>query len=155
MRGRVWCCAICFFAAATMFSMLKPNFFNKCLRGADAPNVSIQTLCPSQPVYLLQPKSDACSTDTRAFTFRGRTDSRQLLSWSSNNSQDGILTTRTRTPSLLNFSYACRQSATSLPVPMRMTSGSAPGHRPERRLRVSDPRLLRTSFGRSWARLGD
>src|SRR4029077_6360526 len=76
VRGRVWCCAICFFAAATMFSMLKPNFFNKCLRGADAPNVSIQKLCPSQPVYLLQPKSAPCSPDTRAFTFRGRTDSR-------------------------------------------------------------------------------
>src|SRR5205807_2955147 len=31
------CRAIWFFAAATTFSALKPNFFISCLRGADAP----------------------------------------------------------------------------------------------------------------------
>jgi hypothetical protein len=41
---RILHCASCFFAAVTMFSALKPNFFNSCLRGADAPNVSMQTL---------------------------------------------------------------------------------------------------------------
>src|SRR4051812_28119610 len=70
------CCAIWLFAAATIFSALKPNFFNNCLRGAEAPKVSMQRLYPSEPVYLLQPKSDATSTDTRAFTFGGSTDSR-------------------------------------------------------------------------------
>jgi hypothetical protein len=40
----VLCCAICFLATATISSVVKPNFFSKCLRGADAPNVSIQIL---------------------------------------------------------------------------------------------------------------
>ena len=38
------CSAIWLFAAATMLSASKPNFFNSCLRGADAPNVSMQML---------------------------------------------------------------------------------------------------------------
>src|SRR5215472_17168344 len=33
-----WCFAIWLLAAATIFSVLKPNFFNSCFRGADAPN---------------------------------------------------------------------------------------------------------------------
>src|SRR5208282_167903 len=70
------CCAIWLLAAATTCSALMPNFFNNCLRGAEAPKESIQMWWPSEPVYLLQPKSDACSTDTRAFTLGGRTDSR-------------------------------------------------------------------------------
>src|SRR5215470_8574735 len=40
--------AIWVFAAATILSALKPNFFNSCFRGAEAPNDSIQTLCPSE-----------------------------------------------------------------------------------------------------------
>src|SRR5262252_3366731 len=67
------CRAIWLLAAATTCSAVMSNFFSNCLSGADAPNVSMQMLCPSEPVYLLQPKSEACSTDTRAFTLGGRT----------------------------------------------------------------------------------
>src|SRR5260370_18493892 len=74
--GVLRCRAIWLFAAATTFAGLKPNFFNSCLRGADAPKVLIPMLCPLLPVYFLQPKSDACSSHTLAFICEGRTDSR-------------------------------------------------------------------------------
>src|SRR6516165_861591 len=70
------CFAIWLLAAVTMCSALNPNFFWSCFKGAEAPKLSIPMLCPSEPVYLLHPKSEACSTETRARTFGGKTYSR-------------------------------------------------------------------------------
>lgn len=67
------CLVICSFAAATIASALNPNLFINRFNGAEAPKVSIQTLWPSEPVYLHQPKSDAISTETRALTCGGNT----------------------------------------------------------------------------------
>ncbi len=65
------CRLIWLLAAATTASTVKPNFLSSCLSGADAPKVSMQTLCPSVPVYLLQPKSEACfDRDARLYVRR-------------------------------------------------------------------------------------
>ena len=91
--------------------------------GADAPNDRIPMLCPVSPTYFAQPNVEACSTDTRAVTAGGSTLSRYSCGWSSNNSHDGMLTTRALIPSALSCSYASRHSATSLPVASSSTSG--------------------------------
>ena len=51
-----------------------------------------------------QPNVEACSTETRAVTSGGSTRSRYACGWSSNNSHDGMLTTRALMPSALSCS---------------------------------------------------
>ena len=63
------------------------------------------------------------STDTRAFTAAGSTDSRYSASWASNHSRHGMDTTRAATPCALSCSRASTARETSEPVPMRITSG--------------------------------
>jgi hypothetical protein len=59
--------AIWLFAAATTFSAVKPNFFNSCLSDAEgAKDFEYKWFCPSEPVYLHHPKSDASPTEMRA-----------------------------------------------------------------------------------------
>src|SRR5580700_652449 len=65
-----------FFATATTWSGSKPKCFCNSLRGAEAPNVFMQTSCPPRPTYRSQPKLEACSSATRAVTCGGNT-----LSW--------------------------------------------------------------------------
>src|SRR5262249_13879217 len=84
----------CSLAAATPYLGVKPNFLIRSLRGADAPKERMPMLCPVAPTYLAQPKVEACSTETRAFTSGGNTRSRYSRGWSSNSSHDGMLTTR-------------------------------------------------------------
>ena len=57
------------------------------------------------------------------FTFGGMTESRYSFGCFSNSSQQGMLTTRTFTPSDLSCSYALTHNCTSLPLLIRMTSG--------------------------------
>ena len=64
------------FAAATTCSGLNPNFFWSSLSGAEAPNVFMPMMRPSNPVYRSHPKVEACSTATRALTLGGSTLSR-------------------------------------------------------------------------------
>ena len=84
-------------------------------------------LCPVAPTYLAQPNVEACSTETRAVTCGGSTRSRYSCGWSSNNSHDGMLTTRALIPSALSRSCASRHSATSLPLASSRTSGLPSG----------------------------
>src|SRR5215471_5236352 len=85
---------------------------------------------PFGPTYMCQPSVEATSTDTRAVTLEGSTSSRYpgfLSMYCSNSAHDGMLTTRDRTPWATSFSWACTHSDTSLPVAIRITSGSPPG----------------------------
>src|ERR1700736_4617268 len=66
-------CAIASRAASTTFSVVKPNFFNRSLIGAEAPKRRIPIIFPVGPTYCDQPSVAAASTDTRAFTVGGRT----------------------------------------------------------------------------------
>src|SRR5262249_21324503 len=66
----------CSLAAFTTESTVKPNFFNKSFSGTDAPKERMPMLCPVAPTYFAQPKTEACSTETRAVTFEGKTRSR-------------------------------------------------------------------------------
>src|SRR5712691_9942297 len=113
-------------AAWTTCSTVKPNFFCSSLSGADAPKVSIPILAPVGPTYRSQPKVPACSTETRAVTSGGRTLSRYDWLCCSNNSHDGMLTTRARMPSALSRSNASTQSDTSLPLESSIRSGFSP-----------------------------
>ena len=62
------------------------------------------------------------STDTRARMVGGSTSRRYDSSWASNHSTHGMDTTRADTPSAASCSRASSAIATSLPVPIRMTS---------------------------------
>src|ERR1700731_4288799 len=66
----------CSLAAATTPSGSKPNFLCSSLSGAEAPKVFIPITWPDVPTYRSQPKVEACSTATRAFTLGGSTLSR-------------------------------------------------------------------------------
>jgi hypothetical protein len=63
------------------------------------------------------------STDTRALTADGSTDSRYASSCSANHSRLGADTTRVAIPAASRVSRASTASCTSEPVPIRMTSG--------------------------------
>src|SRR4029434_3158935 len=71
----------CSLAASTMRSGMKPNFVCNSFNGAEAPNVFMPIMRPVLPTYRSQPNSDACSTDTRAFSAAGSTSSRYF--WNS------------------------------------------------------------------------
>src|SRR5207302_6386604 len=114
-------------AAATIRSGVNPNFVWSAFSGAEAPNVLMPITSPSGPTYAAQPNVEACSTATRAMIAGGRTLSRYGSGCRSKSSHDGMLTTRARTPSAVSSSYAATHSDTSLPVAMRMTSGSPRG----------------------------
>src|SRR4051812_29718049 len=145
--------AICSFAAVTTPSRVKPNFFDRSLRGAEAPKVFMPIVLPVLPTYLCQPKVPAASTLTRAVTCGGRTLLRYASSCSSNSSQLGIETTRDFTPSARSFSCACTHKPTSVPVPMRMTSGVVP-QQPTTYAPFATPAaelyLVRSRVGISW-----
>src|SRR6478609_238621 len=113
-------------AASTTWFTVNPNFFCSSLSGADAPNLIMPIRVPVGPTYRSQPKVLACSTETRAVTSGGRTASRYSWACCSNSSHDGMLTTRARIPSVVSRSNASTQSDTSLPVPIKMTSGRPP-----------------------------
>ena len=115
----VWCLWRQLRATLTTFSGVNPNLVCSSLSGADAPKVFIPMVSPSEPVYLAQPKVDACSTATRAVTDGGKTLSLYFWSCCSNSSQHGMLTTRVLSPSAVSRSHACRQSATSLTEAIR------------------------------------
>src|SRR5581483_6959403 len=84
----------CASAAWTIASRVKPKRVRRSLSGADAPKVCMPMRAPSVPVQRSHPKVDACSTETRARTAGGRTDSRYSRLCRSNSSHDGRLTTR-------------------------------------------------------------
>src|SRR5215471_5374631 len=111
----------CCLAAPTTASGSNPNFLCSSLRGAEAPKVFMPMTRPELPTYRSQPRMDACSTATRAFTFGGRTLSRYSCDCCSKISHDGIDTTRERMPSESNFSWALTASETSLPDAMMIT----------------------------------
>jgi hypothetical protein len=114
---------ICSLAADTTASTVNPNFFCSSFRGADAPKVLMPMRSPSRPTYRSQPNRDAFSTETRALMSEGRTDSRYASSCCSNNSQDGMLTTRASMPCCFRAACASTQSETSLPVAISNTFG--------------------------------
>src|SRR5262249_20676933 len=91
-------------AAATTASGVNPNFFCSSLRGAEAPKVFMPMISPVLPTNWRQPKTDACSTATRAVTPDGDTESLYCWLCFSNSSHDGMLTTRAFTPSLVSCS---------------------------------------------------
>ena len=64
------------------------------------------------------------STDTRARTDGGSTESRYAWSWAANQSMHGIDTTRVGTPSPSRTSRASTAICSSEPVPMSTTCGS-------------------------------
>src|SRR5262249_7827305 len=64
------------FAASTTRSTVKPNSRWRSLSGAEAPKDRMPMLWPFAPTYFAQPKTDACSTETRAVTPGGKTASR-------------------------------------------------------------------------------
>src|SRR5690606_10818043 len=78
---------------------------------------------PRSPTMPRQLSTEPASTDTRAVTDFGSTDSRYASSCSANHSSDGADTTRALTPSAARVSRAATASWTSDPVAMRMTSG--------------------------------
>ena len=114
-------------AAATTWSTVKPKCSATTLIGADMPKrVHAQHDARGSGI--------AMPAERRAFLHGharrhagGRTLSRYASSCSSNSSQDGMLTTRTAIPSAASSSRAPRQSDTSLPLPIRITSGLPPG----------------------------
>src|ERR1700693_1454665 len=101
-------------AAATTWSLVNPNCCCSTFSGADAPKVFIPRIAPVNPVYFVQPQVEACSTATRAVTEGGSTVSRYSWLCCSNNSQEGMLTTRAPMPSDLSCSNAATQRETSL-----------------------------------------
>jgi hypothetical protein len=117
------CHAIWPLAAATTFSTLKPNFFNSCFIGADAPKLSIQMLRPSQPVYLLQP--NGCDLDGTALSAAHQFPVRLILVVEQFPGR--LLTTW---PAPLTFQFRSPRTKTSLPVLIRMTDfrGRPPAH---------------------------
>src|SRR5262249_49504790 len=56
------------FAASTTRSAVKPNSRWRSLSGAEAPKDRMPILWPFAPTYFAQPKTDACSTETRVMT---------------------------------------------------------------------------------------
>src|SRR5260370_6190500 len=63
-------------------------FFN------DTATTEIYTLSLHDALPISHPNVEACSTETRAVTDDGSTRSRYSCGWSSNNSHDGMLTSR-------------------------------------------------------------
>src|SRR5262245_48267142 len=63
-------------AASATRSTVKPNSTSRSLSGADAPNDRMPMLAPCSPTYLVQPKVEACSTETRFLIQGGSTWSR-------------------------------------------------------------------------------
>src|SRR5215472_17257643 len=117
-------------AAATTVSVLNPNFFNSSFNGAEAPKVCIPIILPFGPTYRSQPTVAAITTETRALTLDGSTDSLYPASCSSNSSQHGMLTTLALIPSAFSSSYAPTAHCNSDPLAMRMTSGLPPSASP-------------------------
>ena len=111
------------FAFLTTLSTVKPKNFIKSGAGADSPNVVIPTTLPSSVTYLCHPNGDPASTATRLRILRGRTFSLYAASCFSNNSHDGILTTRDAIPCSFNFACASITRETSDPVAIKMTAG--------------------------------
>src|SRR5262249_46405021 len=91
-------------AAATTRSGVKPNFVWSAFSGAEARNGRMPITATSGPTYAAEPNVDACSTATRAVIAGGRTLSRYTSGCRSKSSHDGMLTTRTRTPSAVSCS---------------------------------------------------
>src|SRR5262249_11873559 len=91
-------------AAAPTASGGEPHSFCASLRGAEAPKVFMPMISPVLPTNWRQPKTDACSTATRAVTADGNTESLYCWLCFSNSSHDGMLTTRAFTPSLVSCS---------------------------------------------------
>ena len=89
---------------ATIASGVKPNFFCRSFRGAEAPKVCIPIIAPPVPTKRSQPNVEACSTETRARHAGGSTSSLYSGGCWSNSSQDGMLTTRTFSPSAVSCS---------------------------------------------------
>ncbi len=88
----------------------------------------IPIIAPPVPTKRSHPNVEACSTATRAAPLGGSTSFLYSGGCWSNSSQDGMLTTRTFSPAAVSCSYAATQSDTSLPVPIRISSGSpSPG----------------------------
>src|SRR5262245_21430177 len=115
------------FAAAVTRSGSNPKCRCSSLSGAEEPNVFMPMTRPAAPTYRSQPKVEASSTATRAFTSGGNTVSRYSFGWWSKISHDGIETTRERMPSGTSVSCAWTARLTSLPEAMRITSGFRPG----------------------------
>ena len=65
-----------FFAAATMFSTVKPKCFSSTPMGAEAPKPHMPMNWPVGPMYRSQPCLTPSSTATRRVTDGGRTASR-------------------------------------------------------------------------------
>ena len=74
-------------------------------------------------MYFHQPTVAPASTDTRAFTAAGMTDSRYSALCSSNHSRLGAETTDASMPSSASFRRASTATCSSDPVAMRITSG--------------------------------
>src|SRR5262249_20945860 len=100
-RATFPCAASCSRQAATTRSGVNPNLRWTSLSGAEAPKVCIPIIVPSEPMKRSQPSVEACSTPTRAVMSGGRTCSRYSRGSRSKSSQDGMLTTRTFSPSAL------------------------------------------------------
>src|SRR5271157_2602415 len=91
-------------AFAITLSTVKPKCAINSLIGADAPKSSCPTTSPASPTYLLQPKVVPASTATLARTPGGSTSALYSGDCFSNNSHEGIETTRAFTPSAVSFS---------------------------------------------------
>src|SRR5699024_2774201 len=89
---------------------------------ADAPNVSMDIIFTSSPVYLCQPKEDVISIATLLVTVFGSTVSLYSEDCCSNLSQDGILTTLVSIFSSHNASCALIARLTSDPVASNIAS---------------------------------
>src|SRR5205807_1756565 len=113
-------------AAPATRSTVKPNSRITTGPGADAPKRRTPMIAPSGPAYRSHPIGDPASTVTLARTDGGRIASRYVCGWASKSSQDGIDTTRLRTPSRASCSWAASATETSDPVAIRRTSGREP-----------------------------
>ena len=82
----------------------------------EAPKCSMETIRPASPANWCHGSAMPASTETRAVTDGGSTDSRYALSCSSNHSTHGIDTTRVAMPSASSASRASTASCTSEPV---------------------------------------
>src|SRR5262249_44957533 len=87
-------------ARATACSPVNPSSRLTLPPGADAPKRSTPTPAPPRPTQRSQPNVAPASTASRRVTVRGKTVSRYSADSDSNSSQDGMLTTRARMPSL-------------------------------------------------------
>ena len=114
-----------FLAASYTASGVIPNPLQQSLAFPEAPKrSSIPIWIPSQPMYLSHPYLLNASTATLAFTLGGNTESLYSLLYLSNRVVHGRDTARAFFPSLPIFSAASQANGNSVPVPIRMTSGS-------------------------------